>query len=393
MKYIPRDITDTLIRYLHNFPAVAILGPRQCGKSTLASHISNQTGPSVFLDLERMADRSKLAEPEMFFQLHRDKLICLDEIQELPEIFSVMRSTIDMNNRNGQFLILGSASRDLIRQSSETLAGRIIYLQLPPFTYKEVFHENRMEFTAVSDYLVRGGFPRSFLARDLDLSYIWRASFIETFLQRDLPGMGFGIPPETALKLWKMCAHSQGQPLNASRFGESLGFNYQTVKRYLDILNGTFMLRLLNPFVPNLKKRLVKSPKIYVRDTGILLALLNLKTMDEVMGHPVFGSAWETLVIENVLQNFSGWDSGFYRTSHGAELDLVLQRGDHRIAIECKASASPKPARGFYSALEDLRIEKGYIIAPIEGDAFPVHKRAQVISPSEFLSLPEEQFT
>jgi hypothetical protein len=342
---------------------------------------------AVYLDLERFADRSRLTEPEIFFQLNTDKLICLDEIQKVPEVFSVMRSVIDETDRNGQFLILGSASRDLIRQSSETLAGRIVYIQLTPFTHKELLPPGLVNFKSLSSYLLRGGFPRSYLAKSTKLSYTWRNSFIETFLQRDLPEIGFNIPPDTAIRLWKMCAHSQGQLLNASRLGDSLGYNYQTIQRYLDIFQGTFMLRLLPPFLPNLKKRLVKSSKIYVRDTGILLALLNLASMEDALGHPVFGPAWETLVIENVLQRYTDWDYGFYRTSHGAEVDLVLKRANKTIAIECKASNSPKPSRGFYSAMEDLHTDNGFIIAPIDSPAYPVSKTIKVISLGEFLSL------
>jgi predicted AAA+ superfamily ATPase len=387
MEYIHRDITETLNRYLKNFPAVAILGPRQCGKSTLARHITKKFKQSVYLDLERIGDRNKLSDPEMFFKINSDKLICLDEIQKLPEIFSTMRSVIDENNRNGQFLILGSASRDLIKQSSETLAGRIVYLDLTPFTYNELFPENQTDFSTLIPFMIKGGFPRSYLAKDLDLSFIWRLSFIETFLQRDIPQMGFNIPPETAIRLWKMCAHSQGQLLNASKLGETLGYNYQTIKKYLDIFHGTFMLRLLPPFLPNLKKRLVKSSKIYIRDTGILLALLNLKTIDDLLGHPVFGHAWETLVIENILQKFSDWEFGFYRTTHGAEIDLLIQKRNIKIAIECKVSTAPKVSRGFYSALDDLSIDKGFVIAPIDGSGYPINPKIMVVSLGEFLNL------
>ncbi|MCD4729871.1 MAG: ATP-binding protein [Bacteroidales bacterium] len=387
MQYIHRTITDTLIKYLKNFPAVAILGPRQCGKSTMANYIIDQLKPSVWLDLERIADRNKLSDPEMFFMANSNKLICLDEIQKLPEIFSTMRSVIDENNRNGQFLILGSDSRDLIQQSSETLAGRIIYLNLTPFTYEELFHDRISDFNSLNPFLVKGGFPRSYLAKDLELSFVWRHSFIESFLQRDLHQMGFNIPPETAIRLWKMCAHSQGQLINASKFGESLGYNYQTIKKYLDIFHGTFMLRILPPLIPNLKKRLVKSSKIYIRDTGILHALLGLKTIDDLMGHPVFGSSWETLVIENVLQKYSDWDYGFYRTSNGAEIDLVLQKNNFRIAIECKASTAPKASKGFYSGQDDLNANMGFIVAPIDGASYPLNPKVSVISLSEFLNM------
>jgi len=385
MEYLNRDVTETVRKYLKSFPAVAILGPRQCGKSTLAKHITGNIKESVYLDLERMTDRNKLTDPELFFKLNSKKLICLDEIQKLPEIFSTLRSIIDENNRNGQFLILGSASRDLIKQNSETLAGRIVYVYLTPFTYNELFKNKQFDISSLTPFLIRGGFPRSYLAKDLDLSFIWRDSFVESFLQRDLAQMGFNIPPETAIRLWKMCAHSQGQLLNASKFGESLGYNYQTIKKYLDIFHGTFMIRLLPPLLPNLRKRLIKSSKIYIRDTGILLALLNLKTMDDLLGHPIFGLAWETLVIENVLPQYNNWEYGFYRTSHGAEIGLVLQKSDKKIAIECKASHAPKLTRGFYSALDDLNIDTGFIIAPIEGPSYPLNPQITVISLGEFL--------
>lgn len=387
MNYIARNITETVHSYLNNFPAVAILGPRQCGKSTLAKHITEGNKQSIYLDLEKNSDRIKLSDPELFFNINAGKLICLDEIQRMPEIFSSMQSIIDENKRSGQFILLGSASRDLIRQSSETLAGRIVYLHLTPFTFEELIKKGNGDIVSISQYIVRGGFPRSYLAGDLEMSMIWRQSFIETFLQRDLPQMGFNIPPETALRLWQMCAHSHGQILNSSAFANSLGYNHQTIKKYLDVLQGTFMLRLLPPLYTNLKKRLIKSPKIYVRDTGILMALLNLKTIDDLMGNPVFGAAWESMVIENVLNKYYDWDHGFYRTSHGAEIDLVLQKAGQRIAIECKASGTPKLSRGFYSAMEDLEIDRAYIIAPIDGPSFPLKENIIVSSLGEFLSI------
>jgi len=386
MSYIHREITVSLTKYLKNFPAVAILGPRQCGKSTLVKHLTKDLKDAIYLDLEKMDDRARLSEPELFFKLNRHKLICLDEIQRMPEIFRVLRSVIDENDRNWQFLISGSASRDLILQSSETLAGRIIYMHLTPFTYTELIKKVPFDFDTLVEYQLRGGFPRSYLAKDADLSFTWRKSFIESFLQRDLPQMGIHIPPELALRLWKMCAHSQGQLLNASKFGESLGINYQTIKKYLDIFQGTFMLRLLPPFYPNIKKRLVKSPKIYIRDTGILHALLNIVSINELLGHPVFGPSWETIVIENILQKYSDWDFGFYRTSHGAEIDLILQKGQKRIAIECKVSIAPKLSKGFYSALEDLNINEAWVIAPIDGPSYPLNSKVNVISLGEFLN-------
>lgn len=387
MKYINRQISELLSQYINNFPAVAILGPRQCGKSTLARHITKNITNSVYLDLEKISDRNKLNDPEMYFKLNSNKLVCLYEIQKQPEIFSTLRSIIDNNNRNGQFLILGSASRDLIRQSSETLAGRIVYIPITPFALPEIQTKGQNKAKTLLDFWVKGGFPRSYLTKENTISMAWRNSFIETFLQRDLQQIGFNIPPETALRLWKMCAHSQGQILNTSKFGNSLGLNHMTVKKYLDIFHGTFMLRILNPFFTNTKKRLIKSPKIYIRDTGILHALLNIHSIDDLYCHPVYGSSWETLVIENVLQKYNNWDSGFYRTANGAEIDLVLEKGLYKIAIECKASSAPKPTKGFYLAMEDLKIDKGFIIAPIDSPAYPLNEKVTVISLNDFLKL------
>jgi len=384
--YIQRTVFSQISRYLQHFPAVAILGPRQCGKSTLAQQIISQNKESIYLDLEKQSDLNRLTDTELFFSINREKLICLDEIQKLPGIFGELRSTIDENNRNGQFLLLGSASRDLIRQSSETLAGRIVYIYLTPFTFLELWNSELNTSHLLFDYLLRGGFPRSFLADNIDISLTWRMSFIETFLQRDLPQMGFNVPPETALRLWKMCAHSQGQLLNTAKFGDSLGFSHTTVKKYLDILAGTFMLRLLQPFSANTKKRMVKSPKIFICDTGILFGLLNIGSVNDLLGHPVFGSSWETFVIENILTEYSDWESGFYRTSNGAEIDLVLQKGQKRIAIECRATTAPKVSKGFYSAMEDLNIEKGYVVAPVE-TGYPVNEKVSVVSLLEFQEL------
>lgn len=386
MVYIQRKVFSEITNYLLHFPAVAILGPRQCGKSTLAIHIVQRFENSIYLDLEKRSDQSRLSDPEMFFRLNREKLICLDEIQKLPELFTDLRSTIDENNRNGQFLILGSASRDLIKQSSETLAGRIVYVYLTPFIYQELANPDIVKEILLNDFLLRGGFPRSYLADNHEISYKWRQSFIETFLQSELHQIGFDIPPETAFRLWKMCAHSQGQLLNASKFGDSLGINHTTVKKYLDIFVGTFMLRLLQPFFSNNKKRIIKSPKIYIRDTGVLHALLNIESLNDLLGHPVFGASWETIVIENVLVKYREWEAGFYRTSNGAEIDLVLQKGLHLIAIECKATTAPKLSRGFYAALEDLNIEKGFVVAPVKS-GFPLNEKVSVVSLNEFLEM------
>lgn len=366
MQYIHRIESGKIKKYLENFPAVALLGPRQCGKSTLASHLLKDYPGAIFLDLENPEDRMKLSDPGLFFQLHAGKLICLDEIQRIPELFPILRSVIDKNNMNGQFLILGSASRDLLHQSSESLAGRLVYQELTPFQFIETEKESLFGFQ------LRGGFPRSLLASDDEISFQWRRSFISTFLERDLALLGFGYPPETMRKLWIMCAHQQGQLSNLSRLGQSLGVSHTSVRCYLDLLKDTYMLRILQPFDANTGKRVVKTPKVYLRDTGILHALLNIRRLEDLLGHPVFGASWETMVIEQLLARWEG-DFGFYRTPAGSEIDLVLEKNEKLIAIECKASTAPNVGRGFYTALEDLQIDQAIIVAPV-ADKYPLKK-------------------
>ena len=383
MEYIQRIGSARIKKYLENFPAVAILGPRQCGKSTLASHLLQDYPGAIFLDLENPEDRMKLSDPGLFFHLHAGKLICLDEIQRVPEIFPILRSVIDANNGNGQFLILGSASRELIHQSSESLAGRLVYQELTPFQFIEIEKESLFRFQ------LRGGFPRSFLAVDDEISFQWRRSFISTFLERDLALLGFGYPPETMRKLWIMCAHQQGQLSNLSRLGQSLGVSHTSVRSYLDLLRDTYMLRILQPFDANTGKRVVKTPKVYLRDTGILHALLNIRSLEDLLGHPVFGPSWETMVIEQLLVRWDG-DFGFYRTPAGAEIDLVLEKNGKKIAIECKASSVPTVGRGFYSALEQLKIDHAIIVAPV-ADKYPLKKGVWVMPLKDALNelLPE----
>jgi predicted AAA+ superfamily ATPase len=371
MSYIDRIETSRIKKYLENFPSVAILGPRQCGKSTLAKYILQDYPESVFLDLENPEDRMKLTDPWLFFQHHAGKLICLDEIQRLPDIFPLLRSVMDFTNRNGQFLFLGSASRELIHQSSESLAGRLIYQELTPFRFNEI------EKNSLFDFQLRGGFPRSFLATDDEMSFQWRKSFISTFLERDLAMLGFGYPPETMRKLWMMCAHQQGQLSNLSGLGQSLGVSHTSVRSYLDLLRDTYMVRILQPFQTNTGKRVVKTPKVYLRDTGILHALLNIRSFDDLLGNPVYGASWETMVIEQLLVNHDG-DFGFYRTPAGAEIDLVLEKNGRKTAIECKASTVPVVGRGFYTALHELQIERAFIVAPVK-EKYPLKEGVWVM--------------
>jgi predicted AAA+ superfamily ATPase len=383
-RYLKRKLHQIVLERLDDFPAVAILGPRQCGKTTLAKALSTEIKNSIYLDLEKPSDLNKLREPELFFDMNREKFVCLDEIQRAPEIFSIMRSIIDEKRENGQFLILGSASRDLIKQSSETLAGRIAYLELTPFLLTEIIEDERDNDEPLNKYWLRGGFPKGYLSKNDKRSMIWRENFIRTFLERDIPQLGFQIAAESLRRLWMMCAHNHGQLLNASRLGESIGVTHTTIRSYIDLLTHTFMIRVLPPFHANLKKRLVKSPKIYIRDTGILHALLAIETLDDLISHPVFGSSWEGLVLENVMEVFQGWTAGFYRTSAGAELDLVLERGRKRIGVECKASAAPQVTKGFWNSLKDLDIREAWIIAPVK-EPYPIEKGVIVTPLPAFL--------
>ncbi len=382
---IGRTLFAQALRRLRESPAVALLGPRQCGKSTLARRIL-KTRASCYLDLERPSDLAQLQDLEAFFKLQKGRLVCLDEVQRAPEIFPALRSILDETGKNGRLLVLGSASPDLLRQSSETLAGRISYLELAPFSLPEVGAAGIAWEPTLRRLWTRGGFPRSYLARSDAASFAWREDFIRTFLERDIPQLGIRIPAQSLRRFWMMCAHSHGQMLNSSQLGQSLGLSHTTVRSYVDILEQTFLLRVLPPFEANLKKRLVRSPKIYLRDCGLLHALLGLPSASALLGHPVFGASWEGLVIENIVAVLGrGWRAGFYRTSTGAELDLVLERGGERIAVECKASSAPTVSRGFWTALEDLGIRKAFVAAPVSR-AYPIGKGVRVMPLQEVIA-------
>lgn len=358
--YIPRLAEQALQRGLARAPALALLGPRQCGKSTLARHWLGDV-PARYLDLQDRADRAKLNEPELFFDHHRDALICLDEIQLLPEFFSALRSEIDRDRRAGRFLILGSASRDLIRQSNESLAGRITQVELTPFLLPEV--------AAVADWKqrwVRGGFPDSLLAADELDSLDWRVDFIRTFLERDIPSLGFNVPAPVMERLWRLLAHYNGQVINYSKLAGAMDLSVPTLKRYLALLEQTYMIRRLPPFESNLKKRLVRSPKLYLRDTGVLHALLEIEDFDQLLANPQVGESWEAFVIEQLVNALPRWRPSFVRTSNGAEIDLLLERAGQRRVFEIKLSKAPKPSRGFYQLIDDIKPDSATVIAPID---------------------------
>lgn len=377
---LDRNLKTTILGDLKLFPCVAILGPRQCGKSTLALNLKTFLPDMVYLDLENPADLRKLDDPLLYFNANKDKLICLDEIQRRPELFPVLRGILDANKKKGQVIILGSASEELIRQSSESLAGRISYVELTPFLLSEVYHS----YDDMLRIWQRGGFPESYLAADDYSSSRWRQNFIRTFLERDIPQLGIKIPSANIGRLWRMCAHSHGQVLNSSRLGESMGFGYHTVNNYISILEQTFMVRQLQPYYVNLKKRMVKSPKIYIRDSGILHSLLDIESFDGLMGHPVYGSSWEGFVIENILAELPGYRGYFYRTAGGVEIDLVLEKGNRLIAVECKASSAPELGKGFYYALDDLKIDEAWVIAPVK-ESYSIRGYVKVSGLMEFV--------
>ena len=374
---IDRELQRLIERRLGESPAVVLLGPRQVGKTTLANAIAAEHPGALVLDLERASDRASLQQPELFFAAHRDRLLILDEVQLLPELFATLRPEIDADRRAGRFLLLGSASGALLRQSSESLAGRVSYLELTPLLAAELPVEG---LTELQRLWLRGGFPMSYLARSDEASYAWRQDFTRTFLQRDLPGMGVRVPSETLRRFWQMLAHLQGQLFNASQLGLSLGgASHSTANRYLDVLANSLMVRRLPPHLVNVGKRLIKSPKVYLRDSGVLHSLLGIASVQDLQGHPIAGASWEGFVVEQVAAALPpDAQLGFYRTSAGTELDLVIERGARKIGIEIKFSSAPKPTKGFWQALQDLQIDRAYVIAPVPR-RYPLAEGVEVI--------------
>ncbi len=381
--FIERHLNIDLRKYLKIFPAVAILGPRQCGKSSLIKNLHLYFPNLIYLDLQNQSDLIKLSDPNFFFEANAHNIICLDEIQLVPQLFSILRSVIDSNRTNGRFILLGSASKELMQQTSESLAGRIGMLNMTPFALFEIDFLVNYD---LNTFWFRGGFPESYLADDDQNSSIWRQNYIRTYIERDIPQLGFQIPALQLKRLLMMCAHNQGQTLNLSKLAESMSLTHPTIKRYIDLLEQTFILRTIQPFDVNVKKRLVKSPKVYVRDSGILHNLLLIPDFNALLGHPVFGSSWEGLAIENIITKMEGWDYFFYRTATGDELDLVLQRGNYTIAIECKASTAPKPTKGFWKSLDVVKPQKAFIVAPI-ADQYDIKENVTVLGLANFLKM------
>ena len=378
MQIYKHRIKEAIIRrHLEAFPCVALLGARQVGKSTLARIILGDIENSIYLDLEDPRDYAKLRDPLAFLEANRSQLICIDEVQRYPEIFQVFRTYLDQNNRPGQLLLLGSASRDLIRQSSESLAGRISYIEINPFVASEVNDLNRL--------WVQGGYPVSY-QQDSDISFDWRINYIRTFLERDIPALGIRIPAETLRRFWSMLAHMNGSVLNASKLASSMGVSVPTIKNYIDILEGTFVIRQLRPFHTNTKKRLVKSPKVYIRDTGLIHCLLGIENYNDLLGHPALGNSYEAFVIASLLENFPRYEASFYRSSSGAEIDLVLEKGRKKIAIEIKSSSAPSLTQGYFEALKVIQPEKAFVLAPVD-TPFPLKNNIWVHNLESMLAM------
>ena len=384
-RMIPRHRSQLVSARLDQFPAVALLGPRQVGKTTLAELIVEDR-PNVYLDLENAADREKLADAALYLSGHEDKLVILDEVQRMPELFQTLRGLIDRGRRRdiraGRFLLLGSASIDLLKQSGESLAGRIAYVELGPFNVLEVDGDAREKLWT------RGGFPDSFLAESDGASAVWRENFIRTYLERDIPQLGPRVPAETLRRFWTMLAHVQGGTFNAAQLARGLGVDGKTVSRYLDLLVDLLLVRRLSPFHANVGKRLVKSPKVYVRDSGIVHTLLGLDDREAVLGHPVAGGSWEGFVLENLVgaapERVKTW---FYRTAAGAEIDLVLEMPGGKLwAVEIKRGLAPRLDKGFHHAREDLNPERSFVVYSGD-DRYPKGEGIEVIGLGELASL------
>lgn len=374
---IPRTLQDDVLSALKLQASVAIIGPRQSGKTTLALEVGDRHN-AIYLDLEDRDDRNRLAEPALYLDGFDDRLVILDEIHRAPELFQTLRGIIDRGRRQGKgvgrFLILGSASIDLLRQSGESLAGRISYLDLTPLTPIEV-EDGR---TARERLWLRGGFPMSYLAPDDGASLTWRKDFIRTYLERDVAEFGPRIPATVLERLWTMLAHRQGALLNASALAHALEVSPQSVTRYVDLLADLLLVRRLPPLRANVGKRLVKSPKVYVRDSGLVHALLGIPSLDALAGHPVVGQSWEGFAVETLLAALR-WPSfaSFYRTSGGAEIDLVIDFGTgERWAIEVKRSRAPKVSRGFHSACEDVNPARALVVHAGD-DRFPISRSVE----------------
>lgn len=375
-----KDIT----RMMQVFPAVAILGSRQCGKSTLVKMMMESSPNFLYIDLQNRQQRAQLNDPILFLQHNADKIVCLDEVQLVPDLLSVLRSEIDRERRPGRFLLLGSASRELIQHTSESLAGRIGLMDLTPFLANEVSDYSDY---SLDRYWYRGGYPDSYLAMDDEASCLWRENYIRTYLERDIPQMGFAIAAPKMMRLLMMLAHEHGSMLNVSKLGSAMDLSAPTIRHYVDVLEATYVARTLQPWYKNIKKRLVKTPKVYLRDSGLLHQILGIESFNHLMGNPIVGFSWEGMVVENVCSSVKNATCSFYRSSDGTEeMDLVVEWPDRRVAIECKSSTDPHMNNGFYKALSTLEITEAYVVCPIEG-SYPLRENVTVCGLREILKM------
>jgi predicted AAA+ superfamily ATPase len=362
-RMIPRYLMSEVLKALDEVPAVCLVGPRQVGKTTLALAVAEQRR-AVYLDLESEQDRAKLADPEAYLAQHLGELVILDELHRVPRLFPVLRGMIDRMRRQGKraggYLLLGSAGLGLLRQSGESLAGRVRFLELAPFSVLEPTGRS------LEELWLRGGFPESLLAASNSQSLRWRQDFIRTYLEREIPQFGPRVPAEALRRLWTMLAHLQGAVLNSSELARNLGLDVRTVNRYLDLLTDLFLVRRLQPWFSNIGKRLVRSPRLYLRDSGLVHALLQIQDLEGLLAHPVVGASWEGFVIENLAACApDGTSLYFYRTVGGAESDLLLFLPDGtRWIVEIKRSLAPRPERGFYSACQDLKPTHAFVVYP-----------------------------
>ena len=389
---IHRILQKSLTNALNTMPVVALLGPRQVGKTTLALEFAKSTRKkTAYLDLELDTDQAKLSDPEAYLRRFSNTLLIIDEIQRQPEIFRLLRGLVDARKRagekTGQFLLLGSASRDLIQHSSETLAGRVRFLELSPLSVLEMSQADPLGFNFEKLWF-RGGFPESYLAHTDDESWDWRSDFISSYVERDIPLMGPQVSAVTMRRLWSMLAHHHAQQVNLSQLGHSLGVNYKTVNNYMDTLTDFYMVRQVQPWAGNTKKRLVKAPKIYLRDTGLMHRLLNIADFETLLGHPSIGSSWEGFIVENIINNLSDkWRYSYYRTSAQAEIDLVLEGPRREIwAIEIKRSIAPQARKGFHLASQDICATKRFVIYP-GSERFPLGREIEALSIIQFLQV------
>jgi len=377
-----RQSQQRLIQRLQQFPAVGLLGPRQVGKTTLAFAQKALYPDALYLDLELPSAQRQMDDPEAFLMAHAQQLVILDEVQRMPELFGILRGVIDQRRRmgqaSGQFLLLGSATGVLMQQSSESLAGRVAYVELPPLQAPEIFTD-QPSVADLNALWVRGGFPLSWLAPNDADSMTWREVFMATYLEKDIPALGPRIPATTLRRLWTMLAHHQGELLDLSKLAAALAISGQTVSRYIDLLCDLMLVRRLPAWHGNVGKRLVRSPKVYVRDSGLVHALLGLPNLDAVLGHPIAGSSWEGFVMEQLINAATQAQACFYRTSNGAEVDLVLTfRNQQTWVVEVKRSSAPTVSRGFYQAATDLGAVRKLLVAPV-AQPYPLKDGIEVV--------------